>query len=95
MLSTDAVRMTRLKDPSMEFIPPDFSNHGYQVTSELGANRAGGRVTYLATHLETQQPVVIKQFQFARSLANWVDYSSMEQEIQVLKDFDNIISIVN
>ena len=89
MLSTDAVRMTRLKDPSMEFIPPDFSNHGYQVTSELGANRAGGRVTYLATHLETQQPVVIKQFQFARSLANWVDYSSMEQEIQVLKDLQH------
>ena len=28
---------------------PDFSNYGYQVTRELGHNRAGGRVTYLAT----------------------------------------------
>jgi serine/threonine protein kinase len=28
---------------------PDFSSYGYQVSKELGSNRAGGRVTYLAT----------------------------------------------
>ena len=83
--------MTILTDPSIgpEFVPPDFSEYGYQVTSELGANRSGGRVTYLATHIETQKSVVIKQFQFARSSANWVDYSSLQQEIQVLKDLDH------
>ncbi|MEM9808393.1 MAG: serine/threonine-protein kinase [Cyanobacteria bacterium P01_D01_bin.56] len=68
---------------------PDFSSYGYDVLSELGANRAGGRVTYLATQLDTQQSVVIKQFQFARSTANWVDYDSLKQEIQVLKDLQH------
>ncbi|MEM7796870.1 MAG: serine/threonine-protein kinase [Cyanobacteria bacterium P01_C01_bin.118] len=83
--------MVRLTDSSIEpqFTPPDFSHHGYQAIAELGANRAGGRVTYLATHLKTQEPVVIKQFQYARSAAQWVDYASLEQEIQVLKDLQH------
>ncbi|NEQ49396.1 MAG: serine/threonine protein kinase [Leptolyngbya sp. SIO3F4] len=83
--------MTILTDSytGSEFVPPDFSKYGYRVMSELGANRSGGRVTYLATDIETEQSVVIKQFQFARSSANWVDYSSLQQEIQVLKDLDH------
>ncbi|MEM7064578.1 MAG: serine/threonine-protein kinase [Cyanobacteria bacterium P01_B01_bin.77] len=68
---------------------PDLSGYGYELCSELGANRAGGRVTYLAKHIETQQLVVIKQFQFARSSANWMDYESLSQEIQVLKDLQH------
>ncbi|MFE1748818.1 hypothetical protein [Coleofasciculus sp. H7-2] len=51
----------------------DFSSQGYQVEPELGQNRAGGRVTYLATSTKTQQHVVIKQFQFAQSGASWSD----------------------
>jgi uncharacterized protein YjbI with pentapeptide repeats len=67
----------------------DFSSQGYQVERELGQNRAGGRVTYLATSLatspKTQQHVVIKQFQFAQSGASWSDYDAYEQEIQLLR----------
>jgi len=44
---------------------PDFSNYGYQITRELGHNRAGGRVTYLATEINTKRSVAVKQFQFA------------------------------
>ena len=62
----------------------DFSSQGYQVERELGQNRAGGRVTYLATSTKTQQHVVIKQFQFAQSGASWSDYDAYEQEIQLL-----------
>ncbi len=68
------------------FVGPDFSAQGYRVDAELGANRAGGRVTYRATHLKTGRVVVLKQFQYARSSATWVDYDSLRQEIQVLKD---------
>ena len=64
---------------------PDFSKYGFRIKSELGANRAGGRVTYLATHIKTRQRVVIKQFQFARSSADWVGYDALHQEGQVLK----------
>ncbi|MEM9906748.1 MAG: serine/threonine-protein kinase [Cyanobacteria bacterium P01_D01_bin.44] len=74
--------MQSLSDLSL----PDFSGHGYQIEKELGANRAGGRVTYLAIHLKSERPVVIKQFQFARSSANWVDYDALKQEVQILKD---------
>lgn len=52
---------------------PDFSEQGYQVERVLGENRAGGRVTYLATNTTTQVSVVIKQFQFARVGATWSD----------------------
>ncbi len=64
---------------------PDFWQYGYQIERELGQNRAGGRITYLATHTETQQSVVIKQFQFVQSVATWTGYSAVKSEIQVLR----------
>lgn len=64
---------------------PDCSSHGYQVLQSLGHNYAGGRSTYLATHLKTQKPVVIKQFQFAKPGADWSAYKAHEREIKVLQ----------
>jgi serine/threonine protein kinase len=68
---------------------PNFSNYGYQVRRELGHNRAGGRVTYLATEINSGRSVVIKQFQFARTGARWSDYSAYDREIQVLRGLDH------
>jgi serine/threonine protein kinase len=68
---------------------PDFSNYGYQIIRELGHNRAGGRVTYLASEINTQRSVVVKQFQFARTGASWSDYEAYEREIQVLQGLDH------
>jgi hypothetical protein len=52
----------------------NFSHYGYRIERELGANRPGGRVTYLATDIDLGQKVVIKQFQFARQSSNWSEY---------------------
>ncbi|MCC3587660.1 serine/threonine protein kinase [Microcoleus sp. PH2017_28_MFU_U_A] len=68
---------------------PDFSNYGYQITRELGHNRAGGRVTYLATEINTKRSVAVKQFQFAQTGANWAEYQAYEKEIQILRALDN------
>lgn len=68
---------------------PNFSEFGYQVERELGQNRAGGRVTYLAKHTNTQLPVVLKQFQFATAGANWSDYDAYQREIQVLQHLNH------
>lgn len=68
---------------------PDFSNYGYQITRELGHNRAGGRVTYLATEINTKRSVVVKQFQFALTGANWAEYQAYEKEIEILRALDN------
>lgn len=68
---------------------PNFSNYGYQVTRELGQNRAGGRVTYLATEINTGNAVVVKQFQFARSSASWSEYNAYNREIQVLRGLEH------
>jgi serine/threonine protein kinase len=68
---------------------PDFTNYGYQIKRELGQNRAGGRVTYLATEINTQRSVVVKQFQFARTGASWSEYDAFEREIQVLRRLDH------
>jgi serine/threonine protein kinase len=68
---------------------PDFTHYGYQIKRELGQNRAGGRVTYLATEINTQRSVVVKQFQFARTGASWSEYDAFEREIQVLRRLDH------
>lgn len=68
---------------------PDLSQQGYQVERELGQNRTCGRVTYLATSTNTQLPVVIKQFQFAQSGANWSDYDAIDREIQLLRQLNH------
>jgi uncharacterized protein YjbI with pentapeptide repeats len=68
---------------------PDFSRYGYQVETELGQNRTGGRVTYKAFSSKTQQSVVIKQFQFAQSGANWSEYQAHQQEIKLLQKLNH------
>ncbi|MEW6492385.1 MAG: serine/threonine-protein kinase [Cyanobacteriota bacterium] len=69
---------------------PDFSRHGYQITQILGQNYQGGRVTYKAKSLTTQQPIVIKQFRFAHSGACWEDYDAYEREIEVLRSLNHV-----
>jgi serine/threonine protein kinase len=67
---------------------PDFSPQGYQVQLELASNSIGGRVTYLATHLATGQPVALKQFQFARTHSAWSGFEACEAEIRALQVLD-------
>ncbi|GAB4287940.1 MAG: hypothetical protein Fur0025_21870 [Oscillatoriaceae cyanobacterium] len=68
---------------------PDFAAYGYRVERELGRNRAGGRITYLATATSTQQAVVIKQFQFAVASSDWSGYKAHEREIEVLRSLNH------
>jgi serine/threonine protein kinase len=67
----------------------DFSSRGYQIERELGCNLTGGRITYLARDIKTNQMVVIKQFQFARPMGNWKDYDAIHQEIRVLQKLNH------
>lgn len=60
---------------------PDFAEHGYHIERELGQNRVGGRVTYLAQSSHLGQAVVIKQFQFAKGSFQWSDYDAYQREI--------------
>lgn len=64
---------------------PDFTGYGYEIRQELGANRSGGRITYLATEIQTERSVVIKQFQFAKTSSSWSAYDAHQREIEVLK----------
>jgi serine/threonine protein kinase len=64
---------------------PDFQAQGYRVIKELGRNREGGRITWLATNINTEQQEVIKQFCFAQAGSNWSGSEAHEREIQVLK----------
>ncbi len=61
----------------------------YHIERELGHNRSGGRVTFLATDTLTDQLVVIKQFQFARAENSWVDFDAHQRELQLLKNLDH------
>ena len=64
---------------------PDFSRHNYQVVRELGRNREGGRISYLAECIDNQQQVVIKQFRFVQENASWQGFKTYEREIQILQ----------
>ncbi|XWK91458.1 MAG: serine/threonine-protein kinase [Phormidium sp.] len=47
------------------------------------------RVTYLATEINSQKQVVIKQFQFAHSGATWSEYDAYQREIEVMKGLEH------
>ncbi|MBD2129972.1 serine/threonine-protein kinase [Microcoleus sp. ZQ-A2] len=63
----------------------------YKVVRELGRNQEGGRITYLATDtsLDPPQQVVIKEFRFAASGANWSGFKAYEREIEVLRGLNH------
>ena len=64
---------------------PNFLEHNYQVVRELGRNREGGRISYLATNIDRQQQVVIKQFRFVQENASWQGFKTYEREINILQ----------
>jgi serine/threonine protein kinase len=68
---------------------PNFDRQGYQVIQKLGSNYQGGRITYKAINLNTQQPVVIKQFRFATGSSDWSGNKAVEREIQVLRSLNH------
>lgn len=68
---------------------PDFSELGYQVITELGRNREGGRITYLANVLNSNQQVVIKEFCFARASADLSGVKAYEREIKILQQLNH------
>jgi serine/threonine protein kinase len=68
---------------------PDFSIYGYQIERELSQNFIGGRVTYLARQTQTNASVIIKQFQFAKSGAQWSEYEEYDTEINILKHLNH------
>ncbi len=68
---------------------PNLSECGYEILRELGHNRAGGRVTYLAVEIATQTQVVIKDFQFARADSSWSSFNMYQQEIEVLQKLEH------
>lgn len=70
-------------------IYPDFQAQGYDVIRELGRNREGGRITWLATNLNTKQAEVIKQFCFAQAGSSWSGSEAHAREIQVLKGLNH------
>jgi serine/threonine protein kinase len=69
---------------------PDFTDCQYQVQHELGCNREGGRISYLAHRIgASDELVVIKQFRFVQTNANWQGFKAYEREIQFLKELDH------
>ena len=50
----------------------------YRIVKELGRNREGGRISYLAEDCATKQQVVIKQFRFAQNNTNWQGFKTYE-----------------
>ena len=67
----------------------NFSPHGYQIIRELGRNREGGRITWLASNINTGKEVVLKQFCFAQVGSTWSAYDTYQREIEVLRGLNH------
>jgi serine/threonine protein kinase len=67
----------------------DLSTQGYQIDRVLGQNINGGRVTYLAQDLNSNIPVVVKQFQFATTGNTWSDYDAYQREVDLLQQLNH------
>jgi serine/threonine protein kinase len=80
-----------LDNPTSNFLihSPDFSQLGYELIKELGRNRIEGRITYLAKVCKSDQQVVIKQFNFAHTSADWSGLKTYEREIAILQQLDH------
>lgn len=63
--------------------------NNYRIVKELGRNREGGRISYLAEDITTQQKVVIKQFRFAQDNASWQGFKTYERETQILQSINH------
>jgi serine/threonine protein kinase len=68
---------------------PDFSEQGYKVINQLGHNQQGGRITWLALSIATNQQVVIKQYSFAQIDSNWSGFKAHQREIDILKGLNH------
>ena len=64
---------------------PDFPPHPYQVLRTLGQNQAAGRITYLASHLDTTTLVVIKKLPLPGGYLRQAVGMPGHREIQILK----------
>ncbi|MBW4613446.1 MAG: protein kinase [Desmonostoc vinosum HA7617-LM4] len=64
---------------------PDYSEQGYKISHELGRNQQGGRITWLASSIATNQQVVIKQYSFAQIDSSWSGFKTHQREIEVLQ----------
>jgi len=73
---------------------PNFEAYGYHIQSQLGENLLGGRYTFLADRVNRQgadnattspDPVVIKQFRFAQTAADWSGFRAHEAEVNILQ----------
>jgi serine/threonine protein kinase len=67
----------------------DFTARGYEVVRELGANRGAGRIAYLARQVNSEQLVLIKQFQFDRAGSNWDGQKEISKEIKILQQLQH------
>jgi serine/threonine protein kinase len=68
----------------------DFADSQYQIQRELGRNREGGRISYLAyCSGNEEEQVVIKQFRFVQSDSSWQGFKAYEREIQFLRELDH------
>ena len=68
---------------------PNLTQNGYEIKRELGRNREGGRVSYLATKISTDEQVVIKQFRFFCADSSWQGFKVYEREVDFLKQLNH------
>ena len=68
---------------------PDLSDNDYQIIRELGRNREGGRVSYLAKKISNDEQVVVKQFRFFCADTTWQEFKIYETEVDFLKQLNH------
>ena len=67
----------------------DLSSHGYEIIRQMERHQEEGEVIYQGLALKQDQEVVIKEFRFADSDANWAIFEAYEREVEILKQLQH------
>ena len=67
----------------------DLSSHGYEMIRQMERHQQEGEVTYQGLALKQDQEVIIKEFSFADSDANWARFEAYEREVEILKQLQH------
>ncbi|MCL2932079.1 MAG: serine/threonine-protein kinase [Trichodesmium sp. MAG_R03] len=67
----------------------DLSSHGYEMIRQMERHQQEGEVTYQGLALKQGQEVIIKEFSFADSDANWARFEAYEREVEILKQLQH------
>jgi uncharacterized protein YjbI with pentapeptide repeats len=81
---------TESTDPIVGNALPDLNVHGYRIAKQLSEHPDRSRITYLATEIDSERLVVVKEWRKLDLQDSSLDYANYLPEIERLQQIDDL-----